>query len=279
MTEAYDALATRARELLDVRPRPTPEEVAAQLLAEVAEEFEVPDGLRQRFTFRLAPVVIHMASSIRSSLVRPVEEAAARAYMAKPVPTREEWAERQAEPNGLAPALPASEPAAIPHAEPIDVARQVPDREAETTPRTKPREEPPPFPDWEPVGHIRYEAQVGGADAPDPGGEEGGHPGLATHATAAAFRVTPLSLRAEVLPGFRALRDEVLFVPEADGTVTYGSATAVQRQRAITYYHSVAGGYLARARRLRVIDDAIRTAGVETLNELLDRAAAPGGEA
>jgi hypothetical protein len=80
---------------------------------------------------------------------------------------------------------------------------------------------------------------------------------------------SPLSLRYEVLDGWRALRDETMFVPE-HGDVTYGSATIAQIDRAITYQHSRAHAAHRKASRLRLLRNELTAVGASCLDELLD---------
>lgn len=280
MSDAYEKLATRARELLSVRPRPATEDVASLILAEIAAEFEVPERLRGRFTARLVPALVQIVSGVRSKLVRELEEEAARAYLAKPVPSAEVPASPSAEPSSLSPAsalgsgdgpirLEAQRNLAVPAPTPASGGQRL--REVPTPAAALP-ESGPGRADG---GHGLDEAHSPIAAPPAPEGAANYEPEPIEDAPPSP--VTPLSLRIDVLDGWRTLRDETMFVPE-HGDVTYGSATAQQIDRAITYQHSRAHAAHAKARRLRVLRDTLTEAGANCLDDLLDGRALAGRE-
>lgn len=294
---AYEKIATRARELLNVKPRPTTQDVADAILAEVGEEFAVPEWLRASFVERLRPAMMTVVGSARAKLIRELEEEAARAYFAKPIPSAEPLAIRGAKPSddSPAPALGAGmddqglceahrSPAVVSAPEPgIQPASEAQSVTGAPTPAsggqwTRGPQAPraaQPEPGRADGDQSRSEAQRCSVapPAPEPAAIQQSEPIRPTPPAP----VTPLSLRMEVLDGWRALRDETMFVPE-HGDVTYGSASVPQIDRAITYQHARAKASVDKARRLRILRDVLTDAGAACLDELLDGRALPGRE-
>lgn len=242
---AYEKLATRARELLSAVPRPPNDDVADRMLGEIADEFEVSG--REEFIARLLPAMRHIVGAARAHIIRPLEEAAARPHLLKsatPAPVG------QSETRPIA--IPPTPTGA--GVERGDHTR----REFQSTSVT------PSAPQAD--GRGRFEAQTSGAVP----AERGDEAAMRTpQPKVPSLPVTPLSLRAEVIDGWRALRDETLYVPE-HGDVTYGEATIEQIDRAITYQHSRARASVDKARRLRALRDFITSAGGDRLSDVLD---------
>lgn len=246
----YEKLATRARELLNVYPRPANEDVADQILGEIYDE----SLSRPAFVERLRPAMANLVSTTISSIRKGILNEASAAYLAKPVSP---------------PALPESEEVRHPGFETLQLNADSSDSERAESDHpflgTHGGSVASPAPQADGQGDSGTHAS--GA-VPVERVNGGGHAALESQRIDAT-PVTPLSLRAEVLPGWRSLKDESLFVPEHDG-ITYGTANREQWNRRLTWHHQQATGHIETSRKERKILEAIEAAGVNSLNELLD---------
>lgn len=242
----YEVLASRARELLAKRPRPGTEDVADQILWEIADEFGVPADRWGSFTARLRPAMVGVVSTVRSHLVRDQVTESVRPYLAKALP------------SVAAPASAASMPRLLTPAATLGDGQTMRDTQVRLA-------VPEPTPERTGSDHPLVEIQnVSVApSAPEPA-EAAAKPKPEPPAPD-----SPLSRRMEVLDGFRALRDEVLFVP-GFADITYGTATLKHWHRRLQWRHDQARGHVDGARDERRILNLIEaTPGATCLNDVL----------
>lgn len=267
---AFEKLSTRARELLAQEPRPSTDDISDQMLREVWDERLT----RADFVLRMRPAMRSIVKTAASAMRMSMLDEASAAYLARPVNQQLLEGARQSISAPLGGArerlpervvsgpsrrgtheMPAAPPAP-PEADQAEDANQ-PDIERPLVERSAPVPQ---------ADHDQADTQLARV-----GQRNGGGQSMLEGQDRRAAPVTPLSLRAEVLPGWRSLVNEPLFVPESNG-LTYGSATREHWHRRLQWHHEQAKGHLDTARKERLILQALETTGADTLSALLGEA-------
>lgn len=279
---AFEKLSTRARDLLGEVPRLSTDDIADLMLGEIWDECLA----REDFIAQMRPAMRGIVSTTASAMRMSMLNEASAAYLARPVaqPALGEGGQSISGLQDRRAPLPEPRPAERDADHPSDetqsalVGAPAP-QDGQDVGDTRTRTAVPAERSADQTNGDTHGPTVG---APAPQADQGRHANPSAivglrNGGGQSMRAsqdrraapTPQSLRDEVLPGWRSLVNEPLFVPETDG-LTYGSATRDHWSRRLQWHHDQAKGHLDTARKERLILTALETSGAGCLNDLLN---------